>query len=152
MSADSVSPRPGRGMVITGAIFLAIGFIITIACSIYFITGVASSPEAMSMVFPFLLVAWVTFGAPPWYLGLILGGIGRTRQRGPVKAAPLAWILGAAVFVFVPVGLMLVASTGSGPLFVVFVIAIPLLILAGFGGAAWLMWGTPRDQAVTSAS
>ena len=145
MSDEQRAPRPGRVTTVIGGILLGISAVITVIAAVYFVTGMISSPEAMSMVFPFLLMFWIFFAAPTWYLGLLLIGIGRSQHRGPVAWAPLAWILACALFPLISLQMILLGAVEpSSALFIVFVVSIPVLIIAGFASAAWLLWGKPR--------
>ena len=137
------APRNGsRGMVITGGIITGISLLITGAAVVYFVTGVITSPEAMSMVFPFLLLGWITFGLPTWFIGVPVLAIGRSRQRGPVKGATAAWIVALAGL---PVVGFLLGSATSGSIWVFYalVVAIPLAIVTMIVGLIWLVWGKP---------
>lgn len=156
MSAPYV-PRPrGTGLVVTGAVFLGIGILVTVGALAFFISGMSTpdGDQAMSMIFPFLIMAWIIFGAAPWYLGLVLVAIGRRQQRGPVTGEVIWWIFGCAVYpgVFFQLSL-LVAGVGSVPTLFIFAVSIPVFILLSWVGAALLIWGRPKQQtpAITPA-
>jgi hypothetical protein len=145
-------------MVISGAIILSIGVLVTVAALIYVITGLSTpgGDQAMSMIFVFILLGWLFFGAAPWYLGLVLIGLGRRKQRGPVRGEVLAWILACAVYPVVTAQLsLLMGGTGNEATFLIFVISIPVLIVVSWVGAALLIWGKPKASqpaVITTAS
>lgn len=140
----------GRGMVITGSVITVVSLLITGAAVAYFVTGMISSPEAMSMVFPFLLIGWLTFAMPTWFIGVPVLGLGRARQRGPVKGAKAAWVVTLAGLPTVAVLLFLTAASGASVAFNSLIVAIPIAIVAMIGGVAWLVWGKPADHADVS--
>lgn len=143
-----MASRPGRGMVIAGAIIVAIAAILTIVAIAYFAAGMTSSPQAMSMVFPFLLLAWLATATPTWVIGILLLGLGRQQQRGPVRSQGLAWVLAMAALPIISVLLVLVMSAamaGTTVVFMALMVSIPVMIVTGFGAGAWLVWGRPRD-------
>ena len=135
----------GRGMVIGGGIITGISLVITGAAVAYFISGIISSPEAMSMVFPFLLIGWLTFALPTWFVGVPLLGLGRARERGPVRGATAAWIV---TLVGLPTVALLLVSAASGAswVFYALIVAIPAAIIAMIVGLVWLVWGKPAQS------
>ena len=149
-SNEAYTPRTrGTGLVVAGAIFLVIGLLVTVGALAFFINGMSTpdGDQAMSMIFPFLIMAWMVFGAAPWYLGLILSALGRRQQRGPVTGEVVWWIFGCAVYpaVFFQLGL-LVAGIGTVPTFIIFAFSIPVFILLSWLGAAMLIWGKARPH------
>lgn len=136
------SAKPGRAMVISGGILSGLALAITGAAVVYFIVGIQDGPAAMSMIFPFLLLGWLTIAGPAWFIGLPLLAIGRTHQRGPVRGATAAWIV--ALMGLPTVGTLLFsAASGATWAFYALIAAIPLSIVAMIGGLAWLVWGKP---------
>lgn len=154
MSESAAAPKPrGRGLVIAGAVIAGISVVITAAACIYFVTGVMESPEAMSMVFVFVLLGWLALATPSWSLGIVLLGIGRQQQRGPVRGHVAAWIIALGSLPLV--GFLLssaVFSGGSGNLELLFyalIVSIPLAIVGSLAAGAWLVWGKPGTSVAT---
>ena len=136
------SAKSGRGLVVSGGILSGLSLVMTGAAVVYFIVGIQDGPEAMSMIFPFLLLGWLTIAGPAWFIGLPLLAIGRSQQRGPVRGATAAWIV--ALMGLPTVGLLLAsAASGATWVFYALIAAIPLSIVAMIGGLAWLVWGKP---------
>ena len=140
----------GRGLVIAGAILVVLYLVPALAMLLWFLWGLATSPEAMSMVFAFWLLALLLL-TPLWVAGIALLGTGRSQQRGAVKGATLAWILAIggmpAIGALMAVSIALLSAgqdSIGGVSFVLLVIGIPVLtVLASLSGA-WLTWGKPR--------
>ena len=140
----------GRGLVIAGAILVVVYLIPAIAMMVWFVSGLITSPEAMSMVFGFWLAALLLL-TPLWVGGIALLGTGRAQQRGPVAGAVIAWIfalggipaIGAllmTLIAFIPAADDFLVNAA----FAVVVIAIPVLTLLSLLSGAWLTWGRPR--------
>ncbi|MFM1966163.1 MAG: hypothetical protein RL134_1888 [Actinomycetota bacterium] len=154
-SPSSHTPAPaeaarGRGLVITGAILVVLYLIAAIALLVWFLSGLVTSPEAMSMVFPFWLFAFL-MATPLWVGGIAMLGSGRARQRGPVRGAVIAWILAIggmpAIGVLLTTTISLVTSgldSLGGVAFAALIIGIPVLTVVALAGGAWLTWGRPR--------
>jgi len=140
----------GRGLVITGAVLVGLYLLPAVAMMMWFLWGLSAASQAMSMIFPFWLAALLAL-APLWEVGIALLGLGRSQQRGSVRAAPLAWIL--ALGGMPVIGVLMVASIGllsagqdtlGGVSFTALVIGIPVLTLLALLSGAWLTWGRPR--------
>ncbi len=140
--------RAGRPLVISGGIITGLSLLVTALAVVYFIHGALTAPEAMSMVFPFVLLGWIILACPTWVIGVPLLAVGRSRQRGPVKGATAAWIVALAGL---PIVLFLVGSaiSGSPEVLYALVVAIPLAIVSSVVGLVWLVWGAPADGAQT---
>lgn len=153
---SSPQGAPGRGLVVSGAIVVALYLVPALALFIWFISGLTGGGDvAASMVFPFWLLGLLAL-TPLWLLGILLLGFGRRRQRGPVKADTPAWILAIggipAIGVLFGILLSIIQSTPSGAdvdvsqlAFVAFAISIPVLFLVALVAGAWLTWG-PRQH------
>ena len=116
----------------------------------WFVWGLVAEAGAMGMVFPFWLLALLTF-TPLWVVGIALLGAGRTQQRGPVKGAALAWILAIGgmpaigVLLSVTIALLNAGQDSLGGLaFYALLVGIPLLTVLALVSGAWLTWGKPR--------
>lgn len=151
-SGPGAGPAPGRGrgLVIAGAILAGLYLVPAIALIAWFVSGLISSPEAMSMVFVFWVFGLLAL-TPLWVGGIAMLGVGRARQRGPVKGATVAWILAIgglpAIGALLSVTLSLLTSgqdSLGGLAFVAFVVGIPLLTVLALLSGAWLTWGKPR--------
>jgi hypothetical protein len=143
------APR-GRGLVIAGAILVGLYLLPALAMLAWFLWGLVTAPEAMSMVFAFWLLALLLL-TPLWAVGIALLGAGRSQQRGAVKGATLAWIL--AIGGMPAIGALMAASIAllgagqdslGGVSFVLLVIGIPVLTVLALLSGAWLTWGKPR--------
>ena len=140
----SVPTKPGRGLVIAGGILAGISVAITVATCVYFVTGLIEGPEAMSMIFVFLLLGWLLLATPTWIAGIVLLGLGRQRQRGQVRGYLVAWIIALGGLPLVGMLLMSAASSaGSQVLFFALIASIPLAIIGSIAAGAWLVWGKP---------
>lgn len=142
----------GRGLVIAGAILVVLYLLPALAMLAWFVWGLVTAPEAMSMVFPFWLLALLAL-TPLWIVGIALLGAGRAQQRGPVAGATPAWVL--AIGGMPAIGILMVTSltllgAGQDSLggvgFVLLVIGIPLLTVLALLSGAWLTWGKPRPR------
>lgn len=144
------APARGRGLVITGAVLVGIYLVPAVALIAWFVWGLITASQAMSMVFVFWLLALLAL-TPLWVLGIALLGLGRSQQRGPVQAAPVAWILAAGGMPAIGallLGAISLLSTGQdslgGVAAVALVVGIPLLTVLALLSGAWLTWGRPR--------
>ena len=72
MSSSQAPAKSGRGLVIAGGIVTGISVTITAVALVYFVTGLITAAEAMSMVFPFLMLAWLFLAVPTWVAGIAL--------------------------------------------------------------------------------
>ncbi|MBM3688065.1 MAG: hypothetical protein FJW80_00130 [Actinobacteria bacterium] len=117
--------RPGRGLVIAGAILTGISVLVTVSAGVDSIRALTAE-RTYGIAFFGILLYWTILAAPTWYVGVPLLGIGRTQQRGPVKYSVWAWVVALAV------------------LPVVFV-ATPLASVPSVAAAAWLVWGKPAQ-------
>lgn len=136
--------------MIAGAILVSLYLLPALAMLMWFIWGLATAPEAMSMVFAFWLIALLTL-TPLWVVGIALLGAGRSRQRGAVKGATLAWIL--AIGGMPAIGALMAMSIAllgagqdslGGASFALLIIGIPVLTGLALLSGAWLTWGKPR--------
>ena len=144
----NAAPSRGRGLVIIGAIITGISLAITLAAVVYFVDGMLTSAEAMSMVFPFLLLGWLALAIPTWALGIWLLGLGRQRQRGAVRGSAVAWIvaIGALPAIGFLLSLAMGAATGGAAIvFYALIVSIPLMIVLSIAAGAWLVWGKPAS-------
>ncbi|MGI9196651.1 MAG: hypothetical protein ACR2KE_04240 [Candidatus Nanopelagicales bacterium] len=144
-ATTSALPARGRGLVVAGAIVTIASLAVTVLAVAYFIAGMGASSEAMSMVFPFLLMFWLLLAIPSWMLGIGLLGAGRQQQRGPVRGHVAAWIVAmAALPVIVLLLILAIVASGSSPVFFdALLVSIPLMLIASLAAGAWLVWGKP---------
>ena len=147
--ATPVAPQ-GRGLVIAGAILVIVYLVPAIALIAWFVSGLISASEAMSMVFIFWVFGLLAL-TPLWVCGIAMLGVGRARQRGPVKGATVVWILAIgglpAIGALLSVTLSLLTSgqdSLGGIAFAAFVVGIPVLTVLALVSGAWLTWGKPR--------
>lgn len=144
LPGSNAAPSRGRGLVISGAIITGISLAITLAAIVYFIDGMVRSAEAMSMVFPFLLLGWLALAIPTWTVGILLLGMGRQKQRGVVRGSTVAWIVAVGalpVIGFLLSSAMGAAMGGSSIVFYALIASIPLMIVLSIVAGAWLVWG-----------
>jgi len=154
-SSPAPSPAPaarGRGLVVSGAILVALYLLPAVAMIVWFLAGLVTSDEAMGMVFPFWLIALLVL-TPLWIAGIALLGAGRAQQRGPVSGSVIAWILALGGMPAIGVVLVVTVSllgTGqdwvAGASFAVLLVSIPLLTVLALLSGAWLTWGRPRTS------
>lgn len=144
------APSRGRGLVVSGAILVGLYLLPAVALIAWFVWGLLTSMEAMSMVFAFWIVALLAL-TPLWIVGIALLGAGRSQQRGPVRAATAAWVL--AIGGMPTIGVLLTAVTSllgvgqealGGFAFALLVAGIPVLTVLALASGAWLTWGKPR--------
>jgi len=147
---DSPTATRGRGLVITGAILVGLYLLPAVGLLTWFLWGLITAPQAMSMVFAFWLAALLVL-TPLWEVGIALLGLGRAQQRGPVRSAPVAWVLALGgipvigVLMVVSIGLLSAGQdTLGGVSFAALVIGIPALTLLALLSGAWLTWARPR--------
>jgi len=147
----SAAPR-GRGLVIAGSILVGLYLLPALVLIAWFVSGLLTSSEAMSMVFVFWLLALLLL-MPLWIVGIALLGAGRAQQRGPVAGSVAAWVL--AIGAMPAIGGLLgltVSAVGAGgdslagATFAALVIGIPVLIVLALASGAWLTWGKPRSR------
>lgn len=150
MSSAPAPPQQGRGLVIAGAILVGVYLVPAIVLIAWFVWGLLTAAGAMSMVFPFWLLALVLL-SPLWIAGIALLGAGRARQRGSVRGRTLAWVL--AIGGMPAIGVLLTASVSllsagqealGGFAFGALVVGIPLLTALALLSGAWLTWGKTR--------
>lgn len=156
--SDITTPR-GRGLVISGALVAGVPLVFAIVWATF---------AAASGVFGDALIMLTTIGlpfvSPTWFLGVALLAIGRSRQRGPVKASVLAWIVALAAVPAAFVAFLFVysnslaasyadASEPLPPIGNYAVVALtPLAIVASLVAVAWLVWGKPAQSASINTS
>ena len=148
--AQDPAASRGRGLVIAGSILVGLYLLPALAMLVWFVWGLVTAPEAMSMVFPFWFLALLVL-SPVWVAGIALLGAGRSQQRGPVAGSVVAWVL--ALGGMPAIGFLLIATEsllGTVPLavtsasVVALLISIPLLTVLALLSGAWLIWGKPR--------
>jgi len=148
--------RAGRGLVIAGAIITVVYLVPALALIVWFVWGLIDASEARSMVFLFWLIALLAL-TPLWLIDIALLGVGRSRQRGPVRGATAAWVLAVgglpAIGALISVVLESASSGQDGLVtiaFVALVVGIPVLLALALGSGAWLTWGRPRAAGLAS--
>ena len=122
---SDTTQRPGRGFVIAGAILTGISVLVTVSAGVDSIRALTAE-RTYGIAFFGILLYWMILAAPTWYVGVPLLGLGRSRQRGPVKYSVWAWVVALAVL---PVVL----------------VATPLASVPSVAAAAWLVWGKPAQ-------
>jgi hypothetical protein len=149
-AAEAPVPARGRGLVIAGAILVIVYLIPAVALIAWFVSALATSAEAASLVFVFWLFGLLAF-TPVWIVGIALLATGRSRQRGPVTGATAAWILAVGGMPAIAILLGIVFSllntgqdTLGGIALVALVVGVPLLTVLALLSGAWLTWGKPR--------
>ena len=156
-SAYVTSPTRGRGLVIAGAILLGLYLlpvlailVLTLRYLIYVMRGVEESGEGIFLIILFYLLVLL---APLWFVGIALLGVGRSKQRGPVRGAIAVWILAvcglpvSAVLIAVAMWAFCDDAGCRAPFYSAFTIAfvgIALLTPVVVASVAWLIWGRPR--------
>ncbi len=149
--SDIATPR-GKGLVISGALVAGVPLVFAIVWATF---------AAANGVFADALITLTTIGlpfvSPTWFLGVALLAIGRSRQRGPVKASVVAWIVAlaavpAAILVFIvaySTSLDALYAGASEPLppvgnyAVVALMGLPtvgLLLASAASGATWVFY------------
>jgi hypothetical protein len=150
-------PARGRGLVIAGAILLGLYLlpvvvilVVTLRYLIYVMRGVEESGEGIFLIILFYLLVLL---APLWFVGIALIGVGRSKQRGPVRGAIAVWILAVCGL---PVSAALIAvamwafcddAGCRAPFYSAFTIAfigIGVLTPVVVASVAWMIWGRPR--------
>ena len=69
------SAKSGRGLVVSGGILSGLSLVMTGAAVVYFIVGIQGGPEAMSLIFPFLLLGWLTIAGATWVFYPLIAAI-----------------------------------------------------------------------------
>lgn len=145
---------PGRGLVASGALLIALTLITTIMVASYllFFDSLVAMGVATGLG-PMLIPIGLAVVIPSWYVGVPLLAIGRSRQRGPVKGAVIAWIVALAA---VPVALILLllvvnasvtafyAGTAEPvPVWAGYIVIalVPLAVISALAAVAWLARG-----------
>lgn len=112
--------------------------------------GVMEGGEGIYLVILFYLLVLLS---PLWFVGIALLGVGRSKQRGPVRGAIAAWILAVCGL---PVSAALIAVAiwalcgDEGcrarflSAFTVAFVGIAVLTPVVVASVAWLIWGKPR--------
>ena len=151
------SPPQGRGLVIAGAILLGLYLIpvvvilvLSLRYLIYVMRGVVEGGEGIYLI---ILAYLLVLLAPLWFVGIALLGVGRTKQRGPVRGAVAVWILAvcglpvSAALIAVAMWALCDDAGCRAPVDSVFTIAfvgIGVLTPVVVASVAWLIWGRPR--------
>ena len=87
---------------------------------------------------------------PIWVVGIALLGVGRSKQRGRVRGAIVAWIL--AVGGLPGIAILIAAGNwagnsggidGTGIALMIILSGIPVLSVLALASGAWLVWGRP---------
>ena len=153
--SEAVHTR-GRGLVISGALLIALNLIVTIVVAAYlrfFDALVAMGVD--TGLGPALIPIGLAVDIASWFVGVPLLAIGRSRQRGPVKGAVFAWIVAlAAVAVALVLLLFIVNASVTAfyagtaepvPAWIIYasIASVPLTIISAYAAVAWLAWGTP---------
>lgn len=136
----------GRGKVIAGGILLGLAIAVTLAAFVYFWVGYAQSPQAMSFIFIFLVIAWLIVVVPLWFIGVPLIALGRQEQRGPVAGRIAAWVVALGGLPLIG-SLMTLAMDVGGLVASAFIVSIPVGLIVSLIGAGWLIWGKPAVTA-----
>jgi hypothetical protein len=153
--STETQPRLGRGLVIAGSIVTGLYLIPAIVLIVWMVDAYIRAGGAAGMVFPYWLFAFIVI-TPAWIGGIVLLGAGRTRQRGPVKAAIPAWIIAIGAIPTIPVVLAIALTTdttseiASKALAYALVYGTPALIALAFLAGAWLVLGRPRTPAANN--
>ena len=150
-------PARGRGLVIAGAILLGLYLIpvvvilvLALRYLIYVMRGVEEGGEGIFLIILFYVLVTL---APLWFVGIALIGVGRTKQRGPVRGAVAVWILAvcglpvSAALIAVAMWALCDDAGCRAPVDSVFTIAfvgIGVLTPVVVASVAWLIWGRPR--------
>ena len=136
--------------MIAGSILVGLYLLPALALIAWFVSGLLTASEAMSMVFVFWLIALLLL-MPLWIVGIALLGVGRAQQRGPVTGSVAAWVLAIGAMPAIGVLLTLTVSAAggggdavAGVAFAALVIGIPVLMVLSLASGAWLTWGKPR--------
>jgi len=150
-------PARGRGLVIAGAILVGLYLIpvlailvFTLRYLIYVMRGVVEGGEGIYLI---ILAYSLVLLAPLWFVGIALLGVGRSKQRGPVRGAIAVWILAvcglpvSAALIAVAMWALCDDASCRAPFYSGLPIAfvgIALLTPVVVASVAWLIWGRPR--------
>ena len=150
-------PTRGRGLVIAGAILLGLYLlpvlailVLTLRYLIYVMRGVEEGGEGIFLIILFYSLVLLS---PLWFVGIALLGVGRSKQRGPVRGTIAVWILAvcglpvSAVLIAVAMWAFCDDAGCRAPFYSAFTIAfigIGVLTPVVVASLAWLIWGRPR--------
>ncbi len=150
-------PARGRGLVIAGAILLGLYLVPVVAILVFALRylidvmrGVMEGGEGILLVILFYSLVLL---APLWFVGIALIGVGRSKQRGPVRGAVAVWILAvcglpvSAALIAVAMWALCGDASCRAPFYSAFTIAfigIAVLTPVVVASVAWLIWGRPR--------
>lgn len=150
-------PARGRGLVIAGAILLGLYLLPVVAVLVfalkYLIEVMRGVVEGGEGIYLIILAYSLVLLAPLWFVGIALLGVGRSKQRGPVRGAIAVWILAvcglpvSAVLIAVAMWAFCDDAGCRAPFYSAFTIAfvgIALLTPVVVASVAWLIWGRPR--------
>lgn len=112
--------------------------------------GVMEGGEGIYLV---ILFYFLVLLSPLWFVGIALLGVGRSKQRGPVRGAIAAWILAvcglpvSAALIAVAIWALCGNEGCRETIFSAFTVAfvgIAVLTPVVVASVAWLIWGKPR--------
>ncbi len=141
-------PTRGRGLVIAGAILVMFYIVPTVV----WLVGMGWTlirQQELPMQFLIWFFALVLM-SPIWVVGIALLGVGRSKQRGRVRGAIVAWIL--AVGGLPGIAILIAAgnwagnsggTAGTGIALAIILSGIPVLSVLALASGAWLVWGRP---------
>ena len=142
------SPPQGRGLVIAGAILVVLYIVPTVVWLVGLGWALIRQQELpMQFLIWFFALVLLT---PIWVVGIALLGVGRSKQRGRVRGAIVAWIL--AVGGLPGIAILIAAGhwagnsggiDGTGIALTIILSGIPVLSVLALASGAWLVWGRP---------
>ena len=142
------SPPQGRGLVIAGAILVVLYIVPTVVWLVGLGWALIRQQELpMQFLIWFFALVLLT---PIWVVGIALLGVGRSKQRGRVRGAIVAWIL--AVGGLPGIAILIAAGNwagnsggidGTGIALMIILSGIPVLSVLALASGAWLVWGRP---------
>lgn len=147
-SAPVPVPPQGRGLVIAGAI-LVMFYIVPVVVWLVGMGWALIRQQELPMQFLIWFFALVLL-TPVWVVGIALLGVGRSKQRGRVRGAIVAWILALSglpgIAILIAAGNWAGSSggtAGTGIALLVILSGIPVLSVLALASGAWLVWGRP---------
>jgi hypothetical protein len=148
MPAQVPSPPQGRGLVIAGAILV----VLYIFPTVVWLVGMGWA-FIRQQELPLQFLIWffaLVLMTPIWVIGIALLGVGRSRQRGRVRGAIVAWILAVGglpgIAIVIAAGNWAGSSggaAGTGIALAVILTGIPVLSVLALASGAWLVWVRP---------
>ena len=141
-------PTRGRGQVIAGAILVMFYIVPTVVWLVGLGWALIRQQEL-----PIQFLIWffaLVLMTPIWVVGIALLGVGRSKQRGRVRGAIVAWILAVGglpgIIILIAVGNWAGSSggtAGTGIALAIILSGIPVLSVLALASGAWLVWGRP---------